>query len=221
MGIEAVASFAACTKVEDRATIRSTLSRTKSAASSGSRAGWPSAPRNSIRMFCPSIQPRSRRPDRKACHRRASAGSDALFVKTPMRYTFPGCCASTASGARVRPKMRMTASPISRMLPGSLAEGHYAHQRPGLDEHRGAGQRALLDDLVRPLQQRLRDCEAERLGGLEVDDQLELRRLLDGQVAGLGTFEDPLHVVSRAPLQVKKVRAIHDKTAGLRVLPGS
>ncbi len=25
------------------------------------------------------------------------------------------------------------------MLPGSLAEGHYAHQRPGLDEHRGDG----------------------------------------------------------------------------------
>ena len=27
--------------------------------------------------------------------------------------------------------MRMTASPISRMLPGSLAKRHDAHQRPG------------------------------------------------------------------------------------------
>jgi len=42
--------------------------------------------------------------------------------------------------------MRTTASPISRnghlgggWLARSLAEGHYAHQRPGLDEHRGAG----------------------------------------------------------------------------------
>jgi len=52
---------------------------------------------------------------------------------------------------------------------GSLAEGHYAHQRPGLDEHHGtgttssgqrgrrtsrsglAGQHALLDHLIRPL----------------------------------------------------------------------
>jgi hypothetical protein len=42
----------------------------------------------------------------------------------------------------------MTASPISRMLPGSLAERHDAHQRPGLDEHRGAGQHALFDHLV-------------------------------------------------------------------------
>jgi hypothetical protein len=47
----------------------------------------------------------------------------------------------------------MTASPISRMLPGSLADCHDAHQRPGLDEHRGAGQYALLDDPVCPAQQ--------------------------------------------------------------------
>jgi hypothetical protein len=51
---------------------------------------------------------------------------------------------------------------VEDWLPGSLAEGHYAHQRPGLDEHRGAGQHALLDHLIRPLQQRLPDREAER-----------------------------------------------------------
>jgi hypothetical protein len=38
----------------------------------------------------------------------------------------------------------------------------------------------LLYDFVRPQQYRLRDREAEGLGGLEVDDQLELRGLLDG-----------------------------------------
>ena len=32
----------------------------------------------------------------------------------------------------------------------------------------------LLDDLVGPEQERLRDRQAERLGRLEVDDQLEL-----------------------------------------------
>ena len=37
----------------------------------------------------------------------------------------------------------------------------------------------LLDNLVRPQQQRLRDREAQRLRGLEVDNQLELDRLLD------------------------------------------
>src|SRR5438876_5913340 len=41
--------------------------------------------------------------DRKACHRRASAGSEALFVKIPTRYTFPACCASAPTGAVRRP----------------------------------------------------------------------------------------------------------------------
>ena len=54
---------------------------------------------------------------------------------------------------------------------------------------------ALLDDLVGPLEQRLRDGEPERLGGLEVDDQLELGGLLHGQVGGLGALED-LDVIS-------------------------
>ena len=35
-----------------------------------------------------------------------------------------------------------------------------------------------------------RDREAKSLGGLEVDHQLELGRLLDGQVSGLGAFQD-------------------------------
>src|SRR4030095_1693428 len=77
---------------------------------------------------------------------------------------------------------------------------------------------SLLDDLIGPLQQRLRDGEADRLGRLEVDDQLELRGLLDGQVAGLGAFQDLVHVGGGAPLQVKKVCAIGHKTASLRVL---
>ncbi len=57
------------------------------------------------------------------------------------------CCPSTARGARTRLTATTTASPISRMLPGSLAEGHDAHQRPGLGEHRVV---VLLDHLVRP-----------------------------------------------------------------------
>ena len=35
-----------------------------------------------------------------------------------------------------------------------------------------------------------RDREAERLGGLEIDDQLEFGRLLDRQIGGLGALED-------------------------------
>src|SRR5262245_7068471 len=77
---------------------------------------------------------------------------------------------------------------------------------------------ALLKDLIRPRQQRRWDRQAERLGGLEVDDQLELRGLLDGEVAGLRTLEDAVDVGGRAAELVGKVRAIRHQAAGHRVL---
>jgi hypothetical protein len=60
----------------------------------------------------------------------------------------------------------------------------------------------LLNHLIRPLQERRRDREAERLGGLEVDDQFVLSRLLDGQVGGLGAFEDLVHVTGGAAVKI-------------------
>ena len=52
----------------------------------------------------------------------------------------------------------------------------------------------LFDHLIRPLQERRRDRQAEGLRGLEVDDQLELRGLFDGQVAGLGALQNLVDV---------------------------
>jgi hypothetical protein len=43
---------------------------------------------------------------------------------------------------------------------------------------------SLLDHLIGSRQQRFRDGEAERLGGFEVDDELELGRLHNRQVGG-------------------------------------
>jgi hypothetical protein len=48
----------------------------------------------------------------------------------------------------------------------------------------------LLDDLVSAGEQRWRDSEAERIGGFEVDHQLELGWLLDRQVGGFRAFQD-------------------------------
>jgi len=67
-GIDDVADLRAPVKKEPRVTITSGLSRTRSAASSGSRALLPSTHRYSIRIFRPSFQPRSRRTCRKAHH---------------------------------------------------------------------------------------------------------------------------------------------------------
>jgi len=52
----------------------------------------------------------------------------------------------------------------------------------------------LLDGLICPQQDRLRYRQAEGLGGLQVDDQLEPRWLLNRKVGGLGAFQNLVHV---------------------------
>jgi hypothetical protein len=51
-----------------------------------------------------------------------------------------------------------------------------------------------FDYVICPLEERRRDRQAEGMGGLEVDDEIELLRLLDGQVAGPRTLEDLVDV---------------------------
>jgi hypothetical protein len=51
-----------------------------------------------------------------------------------------------------------------------------------------------LDHLVGAKQERLWDCEAKRFGGLEVDDQRKLGRLLNWKVCGLFAAEDTIDV---------------------------
>jgi hypothetical protein len=48
---------------------------------------------------------------------------------------------------------------------------------------------ASFDHIVREREQPVRNLEAERLRGLEVDGQFELRGLYDRQVGGLFTLE--------------------------------
>jgi hypothetical protein len=48
----------------------------------------------------------------------------------------------------------------------------------------------------------------------QIDDELELLRLLDGQIYGLGPFENFIHVDSGAPVQVAQTHAVTHKRAG-------
>jgi hypothetical protein len=66
------------------------------------------------------------------------------------------------------------------------------------------GRLRSFDDLIRAQQHRLRDREAERLRGLEVDHQLELRRLLDRKVGGLRAFEDLVDVLAARLTRVSR-----------------
>jgi len=45
----------------------------------------------------------------------------------------------------------------------------------------------LLDQLIRPVEDRLGDREAEGVDGLEIDNQVKLGRLLLGEIAGFSS----------------------------------
>jgi hypothetical protein len=58
--------------------------------------------------------------------------------------------------------------------------------------------RSLFDQLVSELLELQRHLEAQRLGGLEIDDQLELCRRLQWKVGRLLTLEDAVEQDRRA-----------------------
>ena len=75
----------------------------------------------------------------------------------------------------------------------------------------------LLDLLICPPQHRLRDRQAERLGGLDVNHQLELRGLFDQEVSRPGAAKDPVDVDDALPDGLARVGAIRDQAADLEV----
>src|SRR5438552_2196857 len=77
-----------------------------------------------------------------------------------------------------------------------------------------------LNDSIRSDQQRRRDGEADRLRGLEVDDQLKLRWLLHGEVGGPCALQNLVNVGGEAPPSIMKVGAIgHEIAVDCEVFP--
>src|SRR5215813_6621062 len=81
--------------------------------------------------------------------------------------------------------------------------------------HRGMHAASLLDHLIGPCQQRLRDRQAQRLGRLQVDDQLELGRLLDWYISRFGTLQNLVDEDSGTSPVVKKIRGIGHEASSL------
>src|SRR6185295_5631688 len=75
------------------------------------------------------------------------------------------------------------------------------------------------DHLIRSLDERRRDRQAEGLGGFEVDDQLELRRLLDWEVRGLRALEDLVHIGGRSPKRISEARSIGHEAPDIDEIP--
>jgi hypothetical protein len=61
-----------------------------------------------------------------------------------------------------------------------------------------------------------RHVEAQRLGGLEVDGEIEFGRILDWQIGWALTFEDASDVPCRLANQFGKINAISNQAARFR-----
>src|SRR5262245_347908 len=77
-----------------------------------------------------------------------------------------------------------------------------------------------FDHLVGAREQRNRRIKIKRLGGFQVDDQLEFGRKLDWEVARPFAFEDAIDVGGRASEEFFGIDAVRRQTAGRDGLTG-
>ena len=162
----------------------STLRLTSSAASAGIRSDFPSPERHSMTMFFPSTYPSSRRPCLKASTR-VELDEGEEIARYPIRGTF---FASWADAERQSPKsMRLRVRAVIFFFICFSLPRSTCHSTPDPRPF-------SLDHLVRSRQHVGRNREADLLCSLEIDHQLKLCRLLDGQIGGFCAFEDFVNV---------------------------
>jgi hypothetical protein len=70
-----------------------------------------------------------------------------------------------------------------------------------------------FDHLVGLLQKLLRDGDAKRFGGLEIDDEVELARKLHRQIARLGALQDAIDIGRRLLVDLGQIDSVRDKAA--------
>src|SRR5262249_11219454 len=128
------------------------------------------------------------------------------------------CCGSIASDRYARDARPMSATaPIATELWRRNKTSLSANSR---HMHRSKP-RSLFDHLVGARQQRRRNGEVKHPGGLGIDHQLELARLHDRQVGGLGALEDTAGVNSELPKRIDNVGSVaHQPTDFSKIAVG-
>src|SRR4030095_14785538 len=75
-----------------------------------------------------------------------------------------------------------------------------------------------FDHLVSAQQDPSRQLDSNRFGGLEVDDELKFRRLLDRQIASLRTFENFGYVISGPAIHQHEIDPVRHQPASADVV---
>src|SRR5437016_5995223 len=104
---------------------------------------------------------------------------------------------------RVRRHRRLT----QHSLPGGLLDLTWAGLAPA-DRASFAWRLPSFNDLVGAGDERPRDFEAERLRGLEVEEQLDFRSLLDRQIGWLVASENPARIDADRTERIRKTGSI-------------
>src|SRR5262249_26972400 len=174
IGIVLVAFLAARAPDNVPVRIMSTSRRTSSSARVGSSSSLLSAYRDSKAMFLPSTYPSARSSTRNCSS--PVADPEALTIQ-PILDIFFGCWAS--ANEAVGSRAAATKQTIIFVFIVSASP--------------------LSNLLIRSCLHVRRNRETDLFGGFQIDDKLKLRRSLNRQVTGLGTFKDFVHKVCAAP----------------------
>ena len=82
-------------------------------------------------------------------------------------------------------------------------------------QQRWCGRANLFDHLISAGEHRRRHCEAERLSGLQIDNQFVSGWHLHRKIGRFLAFEDAIDVARGAPILVADIGSIRDQTAAL------
>src|SRR5262249_33816275 len=136
--------------------------------------------------------------------------------KQPLRHSTAGRRVPTLAAASIARPTAPTRCTNWRRLQRSISGSPWCCAQHGTAGRGRQGERhpsavpgcALLDHFGGLEQYVLGDGEPERLGGPEVDHEVELARLLDGQVGGLGAPQNLVYIRRRTPTVVGYARSV-------------